>query len=233
MAKVLVVEDEESLLQTLRYNLQKAGHEVRLCTDGAQALELARAEPPDAMVLDVMLPGLDGLEVCRLLRRESANAASRVPILMLTARDDEIDRVVGLELGADDYMTKPFSMRELVARVKALLRRSELTRPVDELPERLVAGDLVVDVATHQATLAGEPLRLKPREFDLLAYFLRHPNLVLTRDRLLERVWGYDFAGDTRTVDVHVRWLRSKIEQDPGNPTRIQTIRGVGYVFSG
>lgn len=234
MSRILVVEDEESLLQTLRYNLSKAGHEVRLCSDGARALDLARADPPDAMVLDIMLPGLDGLEVCRLLRRDGGSAAAgRTPILMLTARDDEIDRVVGLEVGADDYLTKPFSMRELLARVKALVRRAELGKPAEELPERLHAGDLVVDVAAHRVTLGTRQLRLKPREFELLAYFLRFPGQVLTRDRLLERVWGYDFAGDTRTVDVHVRWLRSKIEPDPANPVRIQTVRGVGYLFAG
>lgn len=234
MARVLVVEDEESLLHTLRYNLTRSGHEVRLCTNGAQALELARGDPPGVMILDVMLPGLDGFEVCRQLRRETANpAVSRVPILMLTARDEEIDRVVGLELGADDYLTKPFSMRELLARVKALLRRSEMAGPADDAPGQLQAGDLVVDLATHRAALGGKPLALKPREFELLAYFVRHQGQALTRDRLLEHVWGYDFAGNTRTVDVHVRWLRSKVEADPANPTRIQTVRGVGYLFAG
>ena len=234
MPRVMVVEDEESLLQTLRYNLAKAGYDVRLCTDGAQALELARADPPDAMVLDVMLPGLDGLDVCRMLRRESNSPAGRVPILMLTARDEEIDRVLGLEIGADDYLTKPFSMRELLARVKSLLRRREMDRAAEPVvPTRLESGNLVVDEGAHVATVDGQALKLKPREFELLAYFLRHQGLVLTRDTLLERVWGYDFVGDTRTVDVHVRWLRSKIEADPANPERIQTVRGVGYLFAG
>jgi DNA-binding response OmpR family regulator len=234
MARILVVEDEESLVQTLRYNLTKDGHDVRICTDGAKALELARDDPPDAIVLDVMLPGMDGLEVCRRLRQDGGStAAGRTPILMLTARDDEIDRVVGLEVGADDYLTKPFSMRELLARVKALLRRSDMARPAEGLPERLTSGDLVVDLATHRVTLGERLLKLKPREFELLAYFLRHPSQVLTRDRLLERVWGYAFLGDTRTVDVHVRWLRSKIEADASNPARIQTVRGVGYLFQG
>lgn len=233
MARILVVEDEESLLQTLRYNLTKDGHEVRLCSDGARALDLARDEPPDAMVLDVMLPGMDGLEVCRRLRRDGGPTASRTPILMLTARDDEIDRVVGLEVGADDYLTKPFSMRELLARVKALLRRSDMARPQEVLPARLASRDLAVDLTAHRATLGETLLKLKPREFELLAYFLRHRGQVLTRDRLLERVWGYDFTGDSRTVDVHVRWLRNKIEPDPSNPARIQTVRGVGYLFEG
>ncbi len=234
MARVLVVEDEESLLQTLRYNLVQAGHEVRLSTNGAQALELARAGDFDLIILDVMLPGLDGFEVCRQVRSDAFNpAVSQVPIIMLTARDEEIDRVVGLELGADDYLSKPFSMRELLARVKALLRRADMTRPSEDLPATLRAGDLELDMAKHRATRDGQPLALKPREFDVLAYFMRHPGQVLTRDRLLERVWGYDFVGDSRTVDVHVRWLRSKIEPDPSNPHRIQTVRSVGYLFSG
>jgi DNA-binding response OmpR family regulator len=234
VANILVVEDEESLLHTLRYNLVRAGHEVRLCTDGATALDLVRGKPPDLLVLDLMLPGLGGLEVCRAIRAEAARpAVSQLPILMLTARDEEIDKVVGLEMGADDYLTKPFSMHELLARVKALLRRAEMRGSADDLPIRLEAGDLVVDVAARRATRAGQPLELKRREFDLLAYFLRHAGQVLTRDRLLRHVWGYEDAGDTRTVDVHVRWLRSKIERDPSAPERLQSIRGVGYVFAG
>jgi DNA-binding response OmpR family regulator len=233
VADILVVEDEDSLLQTLRYNLVRAGHQVRLCSDGAQALDLVRGSPPDLLLLDLMLPGLGGLEVCRAIRAEPARpAVSHLPILMLTARDEEIDKVVGLEMGADDYLTKPFSMHELLARVKALLRRAEMNDAQD-LPPRLEAADLVVDVAARRATRAGQPLELKRREFDLLAYFLRHPGQVLTRDRLLRHVWGYEDAGDTRTVDVHVRWLRSKIERDPAAPERLQSVRGVGYLFSG
>jgi two-component system, OmpR family, alkaline phosphatase synthesis response regulator PhoP len=234
MAEVLVVEDEQSLLHTLRYNLSRAGHAVRLCTDGGRALEMVRENPPDLMLLDLMLPGMDGLEVCRNLRRELSNpAVSHVPILILTARDGEIDKVVGLEVGADDYMTKPFSMHELLARVKALLRRSEMGGAPRDLPLRLVAGDVEVDVGAHRALCGGQPLHLKPREFDLLAYFLRHRGQVLTRERLLRNVWGYEYAGDTRTVDVHVRWLRGKIEPDPALPRRIETVRGVGYMFTG
>jgi two-component system OmpR family response regulator len=234
MAEVLVVEDEESLLQTLRYNLARAGHDVRLCTDGAQALELVRAQPPDVLLLDVMLPGLDGLEVTRALRRDDSNpAVSRLPILILTARDAEIDKVVGLEIGADDYLTKPFSMHELLARVKALVRRVEMNNRRPEAPQLLPAGDLALDVAAHRATRDGRPLHLKPREFELLSYFVRHPNEAHTRERLLLHVWGFEFAGDTRTVDVHVRWLRGKIEPDATHPTRIQTVRGVGYLFTG
>jgi len=234
MAQVLVVEDEESLLQTLRYNLTRAGHDVRLCTNGTQALELVLASPPDVLLLDLMLPGMDGLEICRHVRRETGNpAVSRLPILVLTARDEEIDKVVGLEVGADDYLTKPFSMHELLARVKALLRRADMVGQPKETPAVLESGDLALDIGAHRVTLDGQVLRLKPREFELLTYFLRHCGQVLTRDRLLQHVWGYEFAGDTRTVDVHVRWLRGKIERDPTTPVRIQTVRGVGYVFAG
>ena len=234
MADVLVVEDEESLLQTLRYNLSRAGHAVRLCTDGSVGLEMALENPPDLLVLDLMLPGVDGLEICRRLRAEVTNAAvSHVPILILTARDEEIDKVVGLEVGADDYLTKPFSMHELLARVKALLRRADMAAAPRDAPARLESGDLVVEVGARRAVLAGSELQLKPREFDLLTYFLRYPGQVLKRDRLLRNVWGYESAGDTRTVDIHVRWLRGKIEDDANNPTRIQTIRGVGYMFTG
>ena len=235
MADVLILEDEQSLLQTLRYNLSRAGHAVRLCTDGVRGLEMVRENPPDLLLLDLMLPGLDGLEICRAVRREVGNpAVSHVPILVLTARDEEIDKVVGLEVGADDYLTKPFSMHELLARVKALLRRSEMSgRPVDA-ETRLESGDLVVDLGPRRASRAGQELRLRPREFDLLVYLLRHPGEVLTRERLLRNVWGYEFSSaDTRTVDVHVRWLRGKIETDPANPTRIQTVRALGYMFIG
>jgi DNA-binding response OmpR family regulator len=236
VAEILVVEDEQSLLQTLRYNLARAGHEVRLCTDGQVALDLVRENPPDLLLLDLMLPGLGGLEVCRQIRQTVANPpVSQVPILVLTARDDEIDKVVGLEMGADDYLTKPFSMHELLARVKALLRRSEMASPAQPgWPSRLESGDLLLDLDTRRAERAGQPLQLKRREFDLLAYFLRHPGQVLSRDRLLRHVWGYDAsAGDTRTVDVHVRWLRNKIEPNPAAPERLQTLRGVGYLFAG
>jgi DNA-binding response OmpR family regulator len=234
MAEVLIVEDEEALLHTLRYNLTRAGHGVRLCSNGAQALELVRAQPPDLLLLDLMLPDLDGLEITRALRRESSNPVlNRLPILMLTARDSEIDKVVGLEVGADDYLTKPFSMHELLARVKALVRRSVMSegRPPDVQP--LIAGDLVLDSTAHRASLDGQPLHLKPREFELLRYLVEHPNQVHTRERLLLHVWGYEYVGDTRTVDVHIRWLRGKIEPRPSEPTRIQTVRGVGYLFAG
>ena len=233
-SRILVVEDDLTLLETLEYNLRAEGYEVITAGDGLTALEVARKQKPDLIVLDVMLPGLDGFEVCRFLRRET-----NVPILMLTARADEVDRVVGLEVGADDYLTKPFSMRELLARVKALLRRVRLIRAEmagqQDIPseEQLTFGDLSVDAGRREVRLRGETLHLKPREYELLLFLARHPGMALSRDLLLERVWGWDYAGGSRTVDVHVRWLREKVEADPANPERILTVRGVGYVFEG
>lgn len=224
---VLVVEDEENLVEALRYNLEHEGYDVLTAPDGGSGLETARAALPDLVILDVMLPNLDGLEVCRILRRETD-----VPILMLTAKGEEIDRVVGLEIGADDYVTKPFSMRELMARVRAMLRRPRETA-ASRMAEPLRSGALAVDVDAHQASLNGEELRLKPREFDLLALFMRNSGRAFTRDQILEQLWGHDYIGDVRTVDVHVRWLREKIEADPSTPARIITIRGVGYRFEG
>jgi len=223
--KILVVDDEPTLVATVKYNLEREGYHVVIAADGESGLSLARAECPDLVVLDLMLPGLDGFEVCRILRREMA-----VPILMLTAKTEEVDKVVGLELGADDYVTKPFSMRELLARVRALLRRAEA--PAVEA-KVLTAGDLQVDLRRREASRQGQALLLKPKEFDLLAFFLRNRARAFTRDQLLDQVWGYDFAGDTRTVDVHVRWLRQKIEDNPAKPTRLLTVRGVGYRFEG
>jgi DNA-binding response OmpR family regulator len=232
--KILLVEDEVPLLETLRYNLTKQGYEVRTATDGVRALEVARLEHPDLILLDVMLPGLDGFEVCRILRREM-----NVPIIMLTARTDEVDRVVGLEVGADDYVTKPFSMRELLARVKASLRRVRLVREEmtasqqDTAQRRLVFDNLALDDVRHEALLDGEPLVLRPKEYDLLLFLAHNRGVTLSRDLILERVWGWEFNGGTRTVDVHVRLLREKIEPDPANPTRIVTVRSVGYRFEG
>jgi DNA-binding response OmpR family regulator len=227
---ILVVEDEENLLEALKYNLEKEGYSVLTAEDGEKGLQTARQANPDLIILDIMLPKLDGLEVCRILRRETA-----APILILTAKAEEVDRVVGLEMGADDYVTKPFSMRELLARVKALLRRS---RPMPETSsgaggQVLGAENLQVNLASHTATLNGEPLDLKPREYDLLALLMASKGRAYTREQLLERLWGQDWVGDTRTVDVHVRWLREKIEANPSNPRRIVTIRGVGYRFEG
>jgi DNA-binding response OmpR family regulator len=234
VAEVLIVEDEESLLQTLRYNLSRAGHEVRMCTNGRVALEMILENPPDLVLLDLMLPGMDGVDICRRVRGElDRPRVSHVPILMLTARDEEIDKVLGLEVGADDYLTKPFSMHELLARVKAQLRRAEMDVVPDYAPARLEAGDIQIDLPARRALRGGPELRLKRREFDLLVYFVRNAGQVLNRERLLRNVWGYESPGDTRTVDVHVRWLRGKIEEDPTNPTRIQTVRGLGYLFTG
>lgn len=236
--RILLVEDDATLRETVEYNLRNQGYDVLTAGDGHAALEMARRDAPDLLLLDLMLPGIDGFEVCRVLRRESS-----LPILMLTARGDEIDRVVGLEMGADDYLIKPFSMRELLARVKALLRRVELTR--DEMaarqeeataearPETLAFGDLAIDLARREVRLAGAPVRLKPKEFDLLLFLARNRGIALSRDLLLERVWGWTFDGNSRTVDVHVRWLREKIEPTPAEPARIVTVRGIGYRFDG
>ena len=228
--KILVVEDEPTLVETLEYNLSRQDYEVITAMDGQEALDLARREHPDLVVLDLMLPTIDGIEVCRLLRQEM-----NVPILMLTARDEEVDKVVGLEVGADDYMTKPFSMRELMARVKALLRRERLIRQelaagtIDQ--QILTSGDLTVDLSRREVKRAGEVLNLKPREYELLVFLVRHRGMVLSRQLILERVWGWDYDGGSRTVDVHVHWLRERIELDPKNPRRIVTVRGVGYRF--
>ena len=226
MKKILIVEDEPTLVATLRYNFEREGYGVATASDGEAGLALARSERPDLIVLDLMLPTMDGFEVCRILRREMAT-----PILMLTAKAEEIDKVVGLELGADDYVTKPFSTRELLARVRALLRRSERAPEPDR--EVVATGDLEVDATKRQASRAGRPLALKPKEYDLLAFFVRNRGRAFTRDQLLNQVWGYDFAGDSRTVDVHVRWLREKIEDEPSKPSRLITVRGTGYRFEG
>ena len=228
--KVLVVEDDSTLLGVIKYNLVKEGYGTITASDGAQAIEAARKERPDLVILDIMLPKVDGLEVCRILRRES-----NIPIIMLTARSEEIDKVVGLEIGADDYMTKPFSVKELMARVKALLRRAEMApghsaAAGDQSPV-IREGELEINVERHAVFLSGAPIELTPKEFDLLVFMMKNKNRVMSRDYLLEKVWGYDFAGDTRTVDVHIRWLRQKIEKDPADPKRLITVRGVGYKF--
>jgi DNA-binding response OmpR family regulator len=230
VSKILLVDDEVPLLDTLRINLERQQYQVVTATTGLAAVQVARAERPDLIILDVMLPELDGFEVCRILRGEMAT-----PILMLTAREDQTDKIVGLELGADDYMTKPFHLRELLARVKAMLRRVELSRQAAPAPaaDELVAGDLVLSVARHRATLRGVELSLRPKEFDLLAHLMRHPGLALSREQLLNAVWGFEHVGDIRTVDVHVRWLREKIETDPSRPRRIETVRNIGYRFTG
>ncbi|MGE5465070.1 MAG: response regulator [Syntrophothermus sp.] len=233
---ILIVEDEPALRETLTYNLKKDGFSVEAVGDGRAALDSARRLKPDLIVLDLMLPEIDGFEVCRILRQEMAT-----PVLMLTARDDEIDRVVGLEVGADDYLTKPFSMRELMARVKAQLRRSRLLREeLSKIPtesqsthEKLTFDNLVINLTRREVTLNNEPLPLKPQEYELLLFFAEHREQMLSREFILERVWGWDFIGDSRTVDVHVRWLRQKIEEDASDPRRIVTVRGGGYRFEG
>ncbi|MCL0076592.1 response regulator transcription factor [Dehalococcoidia bacterium] len=225
--KILIVEDEETLLEVLRYNLDKEGYNVVTAADGIQALNSARSESPDLIILDIMLPQLDGFEVCRILRKDIT-----VPIIMLTAKEEEIDKVLGLELGADDYMAKPFSMRELKARIKAILRRAAAQSKPGEASVIRIA-DLAVDLGKHQVSVGEASVSLTPKEFDLLAYLAGNKGRVFSREHLLERVWGYDYFGDTRTVDVHIRWLREKLETEPSKPRRLITVRGTGYKIEG
>lgn len=220
---MLVVDDEETMVRSLSTLLAQEGYEIAAAMDGPKAMDAARAERPDLILLDVMLPGMDGMEVCRQIR-----AWSTVPIIMLTAKTAEVDKVVGLEVGADDYVTKPFSPRELVARVKAQLRRAQMQAQEAEA-EHLAAADVVMDVGSRRVTVSGKEVTLSPKEFDLLKVLMSHPGRVLGRDFLLNSVWGQDFFGDTRTLDVHIRWLREKIEQNPSRPARIHTVHGVGY----
>ncbi len=224
---ILVVEDETTLRETLAEALEAEGFHVVQAADGRVALTRFRAEHPDLVLLDLMLPELSGIEVCRIIRAESG-----VPIVMLTAKDSELDKVVGLELGADDYVTKPFSLRELSARIRALFRRSEqAATPRSGGPAVVDLGRVQVDLAGHRLLRDGEALPIKPKAFELLVFLLRNPGQAFTRDQLLEHVWGYDYAGETRTVDVHVHWLRSTLEDDAAAPKFIHTVRGVGYVF--
>jgi two-component system, OmpR family, alkaline phosphatase synthesis response regulator PhoP len=228
MATILVVDDEEPIRELLRFNLEKEGYRVRIAKDGPEALASVEKELPDLLVLDVMLPEMDGLEVCRRLRLNPKH--QQIPIIMLTARSEEIDKVLGLELGADDYMTKPFSHRELIARIKARLRRLTIQ---DDSESMIVRGELRIDLSGFRVLIRGEETELTPKEFELLRVFAAHPGKVYSRDELLERIWGYEYHGDTRTVDVHVRHLRLKIEKDPSNPEYIETLRGIGYRFKG
>ena len=222
-AKILVVDDEKNIVELIKYNLEKEGYDVIACYDGFEAVNLARSEKPDLMILDIMLPGQGGLEVCRILRKET-----KIPIIMATARGEEIDKILGLELGADDYITKPFSPRELVARVKAVLRRSvSKTEEQDEL----VFDELRINLLRYEVKMGQKPIELKPKEFDLLRILATNPGKVFTRDFLLEQLWGYDYLGDTRTVDVHMRRLRQKIETDAANPKFLKTVHGIGYKF--
>jgi DNA-binding response OmpR family regulator len=219
---ILIVEDDSTLLQTLAYNLSREGYQVTVASNGRAGLELARSQEPDLVVLDVMLPELDGLSVCRILRRELDPA-----IIMLTARSSEVDKIIGLDSGADDYVTKPFSFGEFSARVRAALRR----KPKEETLQRLESGDLVLDLVGRNVFKGNQKLDLSFKEFDLLKELMSNKGMVLSRDLLLTKVWGYDYYGESRTVDVHVRWLREKIEDDPSKPKRITTIRSIGYRF--
>ncbi|MCI1693516.1 response regulator transcription factor [Aneurinibacillus aneurinilyticus] len=233
MKKILVVDDEQSIVTLLEFNLQKAGFEVIKTGDGPTAVTLAETEKPDLIVLDIMLPGMDGMEVCKKLRMEKINT----PILMLTAKDEEFDKILGLELGADDYMTKPFSPREVVARVKAILRRSgqqQEPKSAGALDEQVITiGQLVIYPEKYEVVFSGNKLELTPKEFELLQYMASHPGRVMTRDQLLNAVWNYDFVGDSRIVDVHISHLREKIEEDTKQPKYIKTVRGLGYKLEG
>ena len=229
MATVLVVDDDQAILEAVSYNLRRDGLEVLTAADGVAGLQLAREREPDLIVLDLMLPRMSGLDVCRAVRAERA-----VPIVMLTARDSEADKVMGLELGADDYLTKPFSMRELRARVQAALRRDRMSRAVGTRAlqaDVLAGGAIALNVTAHEVRRDGELVALRPKAFELLEHLMRHPNQVLTRERILEAVWGYTYTGETRTVDVHMRWLREKLEAEPAHPRQLMTVRGVGYKF--
>lgn len=231
-AKILVVEDEMALQETLAYNLRNAGYEVQTAGDGLQGLLVARTWKPDLVLLDVMLPEMDGFEVCKALRAET-----EIPILMLTARSEEIDRVIGFEIGADDYIVKPFSMRELIARVRTRLKVFQRAQsPASEIKEtsnasEMVVGNLVIDQKRHEIRIDNMVIPLKPKEMELLTYLVENRGRALSREAILNQVWGWDYIGGSRTVDVHIRWLRSKIEVDPAKPTRLVTVPGVGYRF--
>jgi len=229
MTTILIVEDDQTLRETLAYNVQSEGYAALTADDGEQALAAMRAEKPDLVVLDVMLPKLDGLAVCRLARRDPDIA--HIPIIMLTARAMQSDKMVGLDSGADDYITKPFDLDEFLARVRAVLRRAGGRSPAPPNADALSAGDLRVDLAAHKASKGDTELRLSGKEFSLLVELMRNQSVVLSRDLILARVWGQDTLVDDRTIDVHIRWLREKIEADPANPQRIVTVRGIGYRF--
>lgn len=225
MHKILVVDDEPSIVTLMKFNLEKAGYEVITAEDGRQGLDFSLTEKPDLIVLDLMLPGMDGMDVCKTLRQEKVDT----PILMLTAKDEEFDKILGLELGADDYMTKPFSPREVVARVKAILRRTQVQQAPDDASSVIKLGALEIHTDTYDVYARGEQLVLTPKEYELLLYLSNHKNKVLSRDQLLNGVWDFHYDGDTRIVDVHISHLREKIEADPKRPAYIRTIRGFGY----
>lgn len=227
--RLLVVEDDTSLGEVIKYNFLSEGYEVKLEKNGKEGLDSALSWQADVIILDLMLPLISGIEICRTIRKEKIFT----PVIMLTAKDTEVDRVAGLEVGADDYVTKPFSTRELIARVGANIRRTEMIKIAREnyFDEIINTGNLIIDKPSRKVTLNNQDISLRPREYDLLLHMASNPSRVFTRDQLLQQVWGYEYAGDTRTIDVHVRWLRRKIEKDPSNPILLQTIRGVGYRF--
>ncbi len=225
--KILIVDDEQSIRTLLEYNLIQAGYETVMAIDGEEAIEKVEQEKPDLILLDLMIPKIDGIEVCKLLRKRHIN----IPIIMLTAKSEELDKVLGLEIGADDYMTKPFSPREVMARVKAVLRRTTNISDGDQTIDTLTSGPIKIYLEQYEAYLSEEKLEFTPKEFELLVYFVRNKNRVLSRDALLSAVWNYDFAGDTRIVDVHVSHLRDKIEENTRKPQYIKTVRGIGYKF--
>jgi two-component system response regulator RegX3 len=224
LTRVLVVEDEDSFSDALSFMLRREGYEVFVATDGNAAISEFDKHGPDLVLLDLMLPGISGTEVCRIIRGKSS-----VPIIMLTAKDGEVDKVVGLELGADDYVTKPFSSRELLARVRAVLRRHG--EPEELLPATIEAGSVRIDIERHVVSVRGENITMPLKEFDLLEFLVRNSGRVLTRNQLIDRVWGADYVGDTKTLDVHIKRLRAKIENDPSSPVHINTVRGLGYKF--
>ncbi len=219
--KILIVDDEVPILQALEYSLSKEGYTVMTATDAGQCLDIVRQDPPDLIILDVMLPSMSGYDVCKILRKQS-----QIPIIMLTARADEMDRVAGLELGADDYVVKPFNMRELLARVKSVLRRNSAS---EFLSAQVVAGELTIDPVRHEVFRSDVQLSVSPREFDLIHFLASHPGKVFSRQVLIDRVWGSEAYVEERTVDVHIRWLREKIEDNPSDPEHLITVRGVGY----
>ncbi|MFT3944385.1 MAG: response regulator transcription factor [Ancrocorticia sp.] len=224
MPQILVVDDEPVFRDTLAFNLRRDGFDVATAADGLSAVEAFHKTEPDLILLDLMLPGISGIEVCKRVREVSS-----VPIIMVTAKDDEIDKVVGLEVGADDYLTKPYSYRELLARIRAVLRRAKADVPAPETSEVLRAGRIEMDTEAHVVRVAGKKTKMPLREFELLQMFLENPDRVLTRNQILDRIWGLNYIGDTKTLDVHVKRIRSKIEEDPSNPTALVTVRGLGY----
>lgn len=224
MPQILVVDDEPVFRDTLAFNLRRDGFDVTTAADGLSAVEAFQKTEPDLILLDLMLPGISGIEVCKRVREVSS-----VPIIMVTAKDDEIDKVVGLEVGADDYLTKPYSYRELLARIRAVLRRAKADVPAPETSEVLRAGRILMDTEAHEVRVDGKKVKMPLREFELLELFLQNPDRVLTRNQILDRIWGLNYIGDTKTLDVHVKRIRSNIEEDPSNPTALVTVRGLGY----